>query len=113
MKEIKAMIRPEKFEEVYSKLRSEGYCCLTVYHGEGIGRHGDPDKLNASLEFPFLHSKIVKIEIIVADEHQDDVINFIQQAACTHHKGDGIIYSSDIDKAISIRTGEEDSTVFN
>lgn len=111
MKEIKAMIRPEKFEEVYRELRSKGYCCLTVYHGEGTGRRGDPDKLNASLKFPFLHSKIVKIEIVVADEQQRDVINIIQKIACTHHKGDGIIYSSDIKKAISIRTGEEDRAV--
>jgi len=111
MKEIKAMIRPEMFEEVYSNLRSEGFCCLTVYHGEGIGRRGDPDKLNASLEFPFLHSKIVKIEIIVADEQQDEVVSIIQKTACTHHKGDGIIYSSDIDKAMSIRTGEEGNAV--
>jgi len=92
-------------------LRSEGFCCLTVYHGEGIGRRGDPDKLNASLEFPFLHSKIVKIEIIVADEQQDEVVSIIQKTACTHHKGDGIIYSSDIDKAMSIRTGEEGNAV--
>ncbi len=111
MKEIKAMIRPEKFKEVYSNLRSEGYCCLTVYHGEGIGRRGDPDKLNASLEFPFLHSKIVKIEILVGDDQQDEVIDIIQQSACTNHKGDGIIYCSDIDKAISIRTGNEGNAV--
>jgi nitrogen regulatory protein P-II 1 len=65
MKEIKAMIRPEMFEKVYSDLRHAGYCCVTVYHGESIGRRGDPDKLNASLEFPFLHSKVVKIEIII------------------------------------------------
>jgi nitrogen regulatory protein PII len=107
MKEIKAMIRPEKFEDVYRELRSKGYCCLTVYHGEGIGRRGDPDKLNASLEFPFLHSKVVKIEIVVADEDEDEVVGIIQQKACTHHQGDGIIFSSTIDKAISIRTGEE------
>lgn len=111
MKEIKAMIRPEMFEEVYRNLRSEGYCCITVYHGEGIGRHGDPDKLNVGLEFPFLHSKIVKIEMIVADEHQHEVIKIIQQVACTKHKGDGIIYSSDIDQVISIRTGEEGRAV--
>lgn len=107
MKEIKAMIRPEKFEEVYRSLRAEGYCCLTVYHGEGIGRRGDPDKLNATLEFPFLHSKIVKVEIVVTDEQQDEVIDIIQRAACTQHKGDGIIYSSDLDKTVSIRTGKE------
>lgn len=111
MKEIKTMIRPEKFEEVYSNLRSEGYCCMTVYHGEGTGRRGDPDKLNASLNFPFLHSKIVKIEILVDEEHEEEVIQIIQQAACTNHPGDGIIYSTVIDQAISIRTGEEGKAV--
>ena len=111
MKEIKAMIRPEIFESVYRDLRSAGYCCVTVYHGEGIGRHGDPDKLNASLDFPFLHSKVVKMEIVVEDEQQDEVFNIIQQAACTNHKGDGIIYSSELDKTMSIRTGEEGEAV--
>ena len=111
MKEIKAMIRPEKFEEVYRSLREAGYYCVTVYHGEGIGRHGDPDKLNASLEFPFLHSKIVKLEVIASEEQLYEVVGIIQQAACIHQIGDGIIYSSDIDRAFSIRTGEKDSAV--
>lgn len=107
MKEIKAMIRPEIFEKVFVKLRSEGYSSMTVYRGEGIGRHGDPDKLNASLDFPFLHSEITKIEILVEDEHEQEVIQIIQQAACTDSAGDGIIYSTVIDKALSIRTGEK------
>lgn len=46
---------------------------MTVFHGEGIGRRGDPDKLNASLEFTFLHSKVVKIEIIISDELEEEV----------------------------------------
>jgi len=111
MKEIKAMIRPEMFEKVYQELRSAGYCCLTVYHGEGIGRHGDPDKLNATLEFPFLHSKVIKIEIIISDEQENEVFGIIQRAACTNNKGDGIIYSSEIDTAMSIRTGETGEVV--
>lgn len=111
MKEIKAMIRPEMFENVYQELRSAGYCCLTVYHGEGIGRHGDPDNLNATLEFPFLHSKVIKIEIIISDEQEDEVFGIIQQAACTNNKGDGIIYSSEVDTAMSIRTGETGEVV--
>jgi len=111
MKEIKAMIRPEMFEKVYRDLRKAGYCCVTVYHGEGIGRHGDPDNLNASLEFPFLHSKVIKIEIIISDEQQDEVFGIIQHAACTNNKGDGIIYSSMIDTAMSIRTGESGEVV--
>lgn len=107
MKEIKAMIRPEVFETVYRNLRHSGYCCATVFHGEGTGRHGDPDKMNATLDFPFLHSNIVKIEMIIEEEHEDDVIKIIQQAACTNRPGDGIIYSSTIEKAVGIRTGDK------
>lgn len=111
MKEIKGIIRPEMFEKVYRDLRAAGYCCLTVFHGEGIGRRGDPDKLNASLEFPFLHSKVVKIEIIISDEQEDEVFQIIQQAACTNNKGDGIIYSTEINTAMSIRTCETGAAV--
>jgi nitrogen regulatory protein PII len=111
MKEIKAMIRPEMFEKVYRNLRSEGFCCVTVYHCEGIGNHGDPDKLNATLEFPFLHSKVTKLEILVSDKQEKEVMQIIQQSASTNDKGDGIIYSSDINTAMSIRTGVEGESV--
>jgi len=74
MKEIKAMIRPEMFETVYRKLRAEGYCCMSVYTGEGVGRQGDPDKMNVSLEFPFLHSKVTKIEIVVDESQEQEVM---------------------------------------
>jgi nitrogen regulatory protein P-II 1 len=50
---------------------------------------------------------VVKIELVTADKNEDEVVGIIQQKACTQHQGDGIIYSSTIDKAISIRTGEE------
>lgn len=111
MKEIKAMIRPEMFETVYSRLRAEGYCCLSVYSGEGVGRQGDPEKMNASLEFPFLHSKVTKIEILVDAAHEKEVMQIIREAACTDSAGDGIMYSTSIDKAVSIRTGESGSAV--
>ncbi len=111
MKEIKAMIRPEMFETVYKNLRAEGYCCLTVYHGEGIGRHGDPDKLNASLDFPFLHLKVVKIEILIDESQEEEVMNIIQRSAGTNSVGDRIVYSTTLDNVMSIRTGETGEAV--
>lgn len=99
------------FETVYSKLRSEGYCCMSVYSGEGVGRQGDPDKMNASLEFPFLHSKVTKIEMVVDESQEEEVMQIIQHAACTNSAGDGIMYSTLIDKAVSIRTGKSGKDV--
>lgn len=111
MKEIKAMIRPVMFESVYRDLRAKGYHSITVFNGEGIGRHGDPDKLQASLNFPVLHSEVTKIEILIHDEDEKEVMQIIQRAACTNSIGDGIIYSSTVDKVLSIRNGKEGNAI--
>lgn len=105
MKEIKAIIRPERFEDVNRGLRDNGYCCMTVYQGEGIGRHGDPQKANPTLDFPVLHSHVVKIEIMAEDEDADAICSIIQECGCTGRKGDGVIAVTTLDDFISIRTG--------
>ena len=112
MKEIKAIIRPEMFDTVYRKIKATGHNGVTVYHGEGTGRHGDPEKMNASLDFPILHSKVIKMIILVSEEDEENLMNIIQQAACTNHVGDGIIYSTTIGNAMSIRTGAKGEAAF-
>ena len=108
MKEIKAIIRPEKFDEVNRGLRKAGFCCMTVFKGEGMGRHGDAEKANPTLEFPVLHSNIVKIEIMADDNDAEQICSIIQQCGCTGQKGDGIITVTELDDVISVRTGRKE-----
>ena len=49
----------------------------------------------------------VKIEVVVANEILDEVINAIVDAAKTGKIGDGKIFVSDIQQAIRIRTSED------
>ncbi len=107
MKEIKAIIRPEKFDEVNRELRKEGFCCMTVFKGEGTGRHSDSEKAAPTLEFPVLHSHVVKIEIMVDDKEADRICSIIQESGSTGRKGDGIITITELSRIISIRTGEK------
>ncbi|WP_428235188.1 P-II family nitrogen regulator [Gracilimonas sp.] len=111
MKLVKAYIRPMLLEEVYKALRSEGHCCITVFRGEGAGQYTDPDHAHGSLQFPAMHSKVVKIEIAAIDEDVNSIIEIIQQTASTGSRGDGIIFVMPIENMIRIRDGEEGAKV--
>ena len=103
MKEIKAFIRPEKLLEVAKSLKKEHFCCFTVFKGEGVGDYTDPDTEFPSLDFPFLHNKVIKIEIVCEKANVDRIIDTIKTHAQTCHKGDGLIYVSNVESKIRIR----------
>lgn len=111
MKLVKAYIRPMLLEEVYKVLRAEGHCCITVFRGEGAGQYTDPNHAHGSLEFPALHSKVVKVEIAAVDEDVEPIINIIQQTASTGSRGDGIIFVMPIENMIRIRDGKQGAEV--
>ena len=95
MKKIEAIVRKEKFEDVYKVLEKSGVGGMTVTEAKGFGHHrnGLKDK--------------VKIEIY-ADEFQvDRVIDMIRAAAKTGSTGDGKIAILNLENIIKIRTGEE------
>jgi nitrogen regulatory protein P-II 1 len=103
MKEIKAFIRFEKLRKVAESLKKEKYCCFTVFEGEGVGDYSDPDISFPSLKFPFLHSKIIKIEIVCNKEEVDNIVSIIKREAKTGNSGDGLIYVCNVEKKIKIR----------
>jgi len=103
MKEIKAFIRPEKLNVVAEYLKKEQYCCFTVFQGEGVGDYTDPETEFPSLDFPFLHNKVVKIEIVCNKEDVAKIITIIKTHAHTGDKGDGLIYVSNVESKIRIR----------
>ncbi|MDX1828843.1 MAG: P-II family nitrogen regulator [Lutibacter sp.] len=106
MKEIKAFIRPEKLNFVAQNLKKEHFCCFTVFEGEGVGDYADPDTEFPSLNFPFLHNKVVKIELVCDKKNVDNIVQTIREHAKTGHSGDGLIYVSNVESKIRIRDGE-------
>jgi len=111
MKLIKAYIRPILLEDVYKALRAKGHCCITVFKGEGAGQYSDPDKEHGSLNFPAMHSHVVKIEIAAKEASVKSIIKTIRQTAATGSSGDGIIFISPIEYAMRIRDGKEGQEV--
>jgi len=90
MKMIQAIIRPSKVEEVKNALDEAGYTSLTSIEIKGRGRQK------------------VKVELVVPDDKEDEVVEIIRKAAYTGNIGDGKIFVLPVEKTIRIRTGETD-----
>jgi len=103
MKEIKAFIRPEKLNKLADHLKKEKFCCFTVFEGEGVGNYSDPKTKFPSLKHPFLHNKVVKIELVCDKEDVESIIKIIKDFAQTGDPGDGLIYVSNVEQKVRIR----------
>ena len=108
MKLIKAYIRYRKFAEVYHALKSEGFCCMTIVDCEGTGRYSDHEKEHISAKYPFADAyRVIKLEILVAEEHVQKLIALIRENGRTGYTGDGMIIVSPVDNVYKVRTDEE------
>ena len=106
MKQITAIIKPFKLEEVREALAECGVTGLTVTEVKGFGRQKGHTELYRGAEYVVDFLPKVKIEMVLADDLVDAAIEAIIGAARTDKIGDGKIFVSPVEQAIRIRTGE-------
>lgn len=106
MKMIMAVIKPFKLDDVREALTGLGVEGLTVTEVKGFGRQKGQTEIYRGAEYSVSFLPKVKIEIVVPDSLEDQVVEAVQDSANTGRIGDGKIFVYDIDKAIRIRTGE-------
>ncbi len=104
MKEIKAYIRPERIDAVVHALEDAGFSNMTIIDVAALGELCDPERVKYSIEFVERHSRIVKLEIVVADVDVDRVVRLIMEHAHTGWAGDGMVYVTPVDAAYRIRS---------
>ena len=109
MKLIMAIIKPFKLDDVREALTPLGVQGLTVSEVKGFGRQKGQTEIYRGAEYHVNFLPKVKIEVAVADELADQVVEAIMRAAQTGKIGDGKIFVLDIDRAVRIRTGEVDA----
>ena len=108
MKKIEAIIKPFKLDDVKEALLEIGISGITVSEVKGHGRQQGHTELYRGAEYVVDFLPKVKLEIVVNDEMVEDVIKAISESARTGKIGDGKIFVLPVEKAIRIRTGEED-----
>ncbi len=111
MKEIKAYVRVSVLNEVVQALESAGYKSMIIIDVSALGSLADPKESAYSIEFVQKYSKVARIELVCDNSDAEQVVEIIKARGCTHQHGDGIIFVSDIERAIKIRTGEQGEKV--
>jgi nitrogen regulatory protein P-II 2 len=108
MKLIVAVIKPFKLDDVREALAEVGVQGITVTEVKGFGRQKGHTELYRGAEYVVDFLPKIKIEVAVADDQIDRVVEAITQSARTGKIGDGKIFVSSLEQVIRIRTGELD-----
>lgn len=105
---LTAIVRPFKLNDVYDKLIEEGIGGMTVTEVKGLGSQRSNTEVYRGNTYSNDFIPKMKIEIAIAEEALEGIIECIIQAAKTDKPGDGKIFVSKIDQAVRIRTNEID-----
>ncbi|HEV3018569.1 MAG TPA: P-II family nitrogen regulator [Burkholderiaceae bacterium] len=108
MKQITAIIKPFKLDEVREALADVGVTGLTVTDVKGFGRQKGHTELYRGAEYVVDFLPKIKIEAVVADAIVERAIDAITRAARTGKIGDGKIFVRGVEHVVRIRTGETD-----
>jgi nitrogen regulatory protein P-II 2 len=109
MKIVMAVIKPFKLDEVRDALIGIGVHGMTVTEVKGYGRQKGHTEIYRGSEYAVSFLPKLKIEVAVATERVDSVVEAIGSAAKTGQIGDGKIFVLGLDHALRIRTGETDA----
>jgi nitrogen regulatory protein P-II 2 len=109
MKLVIAVIKPFKLDEVRDALTRIGVHGMTVAEVKGYGRQKGHMEIYRGAEYAINFLPKVRIEVAIASEQLDRVIEAIANAAKTGQIGDGKIFVMPLEQAMRIRTGETDA----
>ena len=107
MKQITAVIKPFKLDEVKDALKGAGVQGLTVIEAKGFGRQGGHTEVYRGAEYQVDLVPKVRLEMIVDDAMAPAVVEALVAAANTGEIGDGKVWVSEVLEITRIRTGEK------
>jgi len=106
MKLVTAIIRPFKLDDVKDALSAIGVMGMTVSEVKGFGRQKGHTEIYRGAEYAIDFIPKTKIEVAIADDVLDNVVEAIVESAKGNKVGDGKIFVTDLDNVVRIRTGE-------
>lgn len=108
MKLVTAIVKPFKLDEVKEALKGAGVEGMTITEVQGFGRQAGHTEVYRGAEYTVDFVPKVRIEVVVATEDIDGVLDAIVESARTGKIGDGKVWVTAVERVIRIRTGEVD-----
>lgn len=108
MKQVTAIIKPFKLNDVRDALNKIGISGLTVTHVQGYGRQRGQGAVYRGPEYEVKFIPKLKVEVLAGSDIAEAVFETLMKAAHTGQLGDGKVYVQDVEKIARIRTGEMD-----
>ncbi len=109
MKQITAVIKPFKLDDVKAALEVLGVQGLTVSEVQGFGRQRGHTEVYRGAEYTVDFVPKVRIDVVVADGDALKMVDAIVEAARTGKIGDGKVWVTNIEALVRVRTGERDT----
>ena len=106
---LKAIIRPDKVDEVKDALGKIGVSGMTVTEVRGHGKQKGHTAIYRGKEYNVSLLPKMEIEVVVPDSMADDAIKAIVTAARTGEIGDGRVFVMPVQESYRIRTGEREA----
>lgn len=106
MKQVTAIIKPFKLDEVREALAEVGVSGLTVTEVKGFGRQKGHTELYRGAEYVVDFLPKIRVEVVLPDDQVEAAIEAVAKAARTGKIGDGKVFVTPVEQALRIRTGE-------
>lgn len=106
MKLVIAVIKPFRLDDVKRALESIGVKGMTLTEAQGFGRQRGHSEVYRGAEYTIDFVPKIRMEIAVADEQVDEVVDAVVGAARTGTIGDGKVWVQPLDTLVRVRTGE-------
>jgi nitrogen regulatory protein PII len=107
MKLIKAIVRPNKVDDVREALEALKISGMTVTEVRGHGKQKGHTAIYRGKEYNVSLLPKMEIELVIDDDVADEVIKAIIKAARTGEIGDGRVFVMPVGESYRIRTGEQ------
>jgi nitrogen regulatory protein PII len=108
MKLLKAIIRPNKVDDVKDALSKLNLSGMTVTEVRGHGKQKGHTAVYRGKEYNVSLLPKMQVEVVVPDSIADEAIRAIVEAARTGEIGDGRVFVLPVEQSFRIRTGERD-----
>lgn len=107
MKKVEAIIRPGKLEDIKEALNKFNIQGMTISQVMGCGLQKGRKEFYRGTEVNINLLPKIKLEMVIKDEHLEEIISIICKEAKTGEVGDGKIFIYNVENVVRIRTGEQ------